>query len=115
MAEKEQEKGSFTIDDIDQGAVVEQLRAGFMKIAGDILERPDLIKPRTLTLVVSMTPTEHGFVNVVVKEPTIKLPANKASSGLCGMPDANGNFMALSVSKQGTLPIQQGGFATDDE
>ena len=105
MADLEKSE-KFTVADLDGGRIVEELNAAIKMAALDVKNRPGNTKPRKINWVISLAPTDGGFVTVLAEIPKLTLPKDKAISTICGMPDENGNLKNLQTANtQYGLPI----------
>ena len=95
---------TFTICDIENGLVIEQMNQRVKMAALDILERQNVDKPRKVTLEISLS-YKDGFVGIKAHS-KISLPPDLAIKTICGLPDETGNLRRLgSPTNQATLPI----------
>jgi len=103
-AVREEEK-KFTIMDLEKGKVVKDLDEKVREAALDIRDRPDNMRPRKVTLELTMN-SKDGFVAVQAVAKLV-LPPDGASKTICGMPDDEGNLRNLNPVgvNQHRLPI----------
>ena len=112
VVKEEKKDMKFTIMDLEKGKVVKDLDEKVREAALDIRDRPDNLKPRNVTLELSMN-SKDGFVSVQAGAKRV-LPMDNPSRTICGMPDDNGNLRNLNsnTGNQHSLPIQ---FVTEDD
>lgn len=95
----------FTIMSLDDGKAAEELNQAIKTAALDIRARPDVLKPRKVTLEVTFTPQDGGFLKIAAN-PKVTLPPNGPRRTLCSLPDADGNMRDLNAigTGQKSLP-----------
>lgn len=105
VVHKEEQK--FTVVDLENGKLVEELNEALKVAALDVKNRPGIRKPRKIVWELALVPTDGGFVGVQAEIPKVSLPRDKAISTICGMPDDEGNLRNLQNTSvnQYQLPI----------
>jgi hypothetical protein len=101
------EEARFTIVDLENGKLVEELNEAIKVAALDVKMRPTIRKPRKIVWELAIAPTDGGFVGVQAEIPKVSLPRDKAIATICGMPDDEGNLRNLQnqTTAQYQLPI----------
>lgn len=103
----------FTILSLDEGQAVEELNQIIKTAALDIRARPDVMKPRKVTLEITFTPQEGGFLKIAAN-PKITLPPNGPRRTLCSLPDEDGNMRDLNSIGTGQRPLPADALFPDD-